>query len=406
MAQLLTTNHRRGAGTGGRVRAAKVVVPSRRGRVAVALLAAVLSLSVIGAGTGTAVAATVPFPNVPVAGDRVDGIGFAALVVGNTVYVGGTFTTVRNQAGATVASRANLAAFDATTGRLLTSFRADTNGKVADLVTDGTNLYAAGAFTTVNGVARGRVAALDPVTGAVRAGWAANTTGLVSALAVGGSNLYLGGSFGSVGGVARSRIAAVRRSDGGVVTAFAATVSSPVFAVGAQPDGSKVYVGGGFTTVDGASRPYLAAVSGTTGALSTPVFSGVSGLTLDIDVPPGGTRLAVGTGGSGNQSAWFSLATGSKQWRQRCDGDTQAVKVVGTELYGGFHEGCDGSTATRMTDNDTATGARVTAFHPTFDRFWGVWDLDATPTVLAVAGDFTRVGGVPAQGFAIFRRTG
>ena len=370
------------------------------------LAVGLLALAGLVLAAAPAAAATVPFPNVPVAGDRVDGVGSATLVVGSTVYVGGTFTTVRNQAGTTVAGRANLAAFDAVTGRLLTAFRADTNGKVTDLVSDGTNLYAAGAFTTVNGVARGRVVALDPVTGAVRAGWSASTTGLVNALAVGGPNLYLGGSFGSVGGVARPRIAAVRRSDGGVVTAFSATVDAPVLAVGAQPDGSKVYVGGAFGTVDGASRPYLAAVSGASGALSTPVFSGMSGPSLDIDVPPGGTRLAVGTGGSGNQAAWYSLSSGSKQWRQRCDGDVQAVKAVGTELYSGFHEGCDGSTLTRMADNDTAAGARITSFHPTFDRFWGVWDLDATSTVLAVAGDFTRVGGVPAQGFAVFRRSG
>jgi len=406
MAQLLRTNHRRGAGTGARDRAATVVMPVARGTATAALLAALLSVAGLWVGTGTAGAATVPFPNVPVAADRVNGVGNATLVVGNTVYVGGTFTTVRNQAGTTVAPRANLAAFDATTGRLLAGFRADTNGKVTDLVTDGTNLYASGAFTTVNGVARGRVVALDPTSGAVRTGWVANTTGLVNALAVGGSNLYLGGSFGSISGVARSRIAAVRRTDGGVVTAFATTVDATVHAVGAQPDGSRVYVGGIFTTVNGAARPYLAAVSGATGALGTPVFSSVSGPSLDIDVPPGGSRLAVATGGGGNQAAVFSLSSGSKQWRQRCDGDVQAVKAVGTELYSGFHEGCDGSTLTRMTDNLLESGARVTTFRPSFDRFWGVWDLEATSTVLAVAGDFTRVGGVPAQGFALFRRSG
>ena len=407
MAQLLGTTDRQGPNAGGRSRLDGAVVPVRRGTARSLVVAAVLAVVGLWVGAAPASAATTaPFPNVPVAADRVNGIGNASLVVGNVVYVGGTFTSVRNPAGTTVASRANLAAFDATTGRLLGGFRADTNGKVTDLVFDGTNLYAAGAFTTVNGVVRGRVAALDPLTGAVRTNWVGNTTGQVNALALGGSNLYIGGSFGSVSGVARSRIAALRRSDGGVVTAFAATVNSTVFGLGAQPDGSKVYLGGSFTTVNGSSRPYLAAVSGATGGLSTPVFSGVSGLILDVDVPPGGTRLAVATGGSGNQAAVFSLSSGSKLWRQRCDGDVQAVKAVGTELYSGFHEGCDGSTVTRMTDNLLESGARVTAFQPSFDRFWGVWDIEATSTVLAVAGDFTRVGGVPAQGIAIFRRSG
>lgn len=376
----------------------------RRGLRALALgAAATLGLLVL---PGAAGAATLGFPNVPVAADRTDGVGWSTLVVGSTVYVGGTFTTVRSPSGAVVGTRANLAAFDATTGRLRTGFRADTNDQVTDLASDGTNLYAVGRFTTVNGVSRGRIAALDPTTGAVRTSWTANATGLVNSAAVGGSRLYVGGSFGSVGGVARPRVAALRRTDGSVDSGFNAQVDATVIAVGAQPDGSRVYLGGGFTTVDGASRPWLASVDGATGALAGPAFTGQSGPTLDIDVPPGGTRLAVATGGSGNQGAWFSLSTGSKQWRQRCDGDGQAVKVIDTLLYSGFHEACDGDTTVRLTANSTATGVRSSTFRPTFDRFWGVRDLEGTTSVLAVAGDFTRVGGVPAQGFALFRSSG
>ena len=367
------------------------------------LLLTPLGLLVAPAGAG---AATLGFPNVPVAADRTDGVGWTTLVVGSTVYVGGSFGTVRNPSGTVVGTRANLAAFDATTGRLRTGFRADTNDQVTDLATDGTNLYVVGRFTTVNGVARGRIAAVDPATGAVRTGWVANSTGLVNSVAVGGSRLYVGGSFGSVGGAARPRIAALRRTDGSVDTGFSTQVDSTVIAVGAQPDGSRVYLGGGFTTVNGASRPWLASVDGTTGALAGPAFSGQSGPTLDIDVPPGGTRLAVATGGSGNQGAWFSLTSGSKQWRQRCDGDGQAVKVIDTVLYSGFHESCDGDTTVRLTANSTSSGARLSTFRPTFDRFWGVRDLEGTSSVLSVAGDFTRVGGVAAQGFALFRSTG
>ncbi|MFM7068106.1 MAG: hypothetical protein ACKOYM_01475 [Actinomycetes bacterium] len=366
------------------------------------MIAAVIPI----AAGGTASAATATFPNTPVAGDRVNGVGWASLVVGNTVYVGGTFTSVRDQAGTTVAARANLAAFDATTGRLRTTFRADTNGQVADIAYDGTNLYVVGGFTTVNGVSRGRVAALDPASGAVRTTWVANATGQINAVAIGGGALYVGGSFGSIAGVARSRVAALRRSDGAVLTGFSTTVNATVYAMGAQPDGSTVYVGGGFTTVNGANRPYLVAVSGASGGLATPTFSGVSGLTDDIDVPPGGTRLAVGTAGYGNQAAWFSLSSGSKLWRQRCDGDVQAVKVFGDLLYSGFHEGCEGDTTVRMAANATSNGARITSFRPTFDRFYGVRDIDGTSTVMAIAGDFNRVGGVAAQGFAIFRSTG
>jgi len=348
-------------------------------------------------------AAATVFPNTPVAADRVNGVGFASVVIGNTVIVGGTFTSVRNPAGTTVGTRTNLAAFNATTGRFIPGFKADTNGQVTDLVFDGTNLYVSGYFTTINGIGRGRLAALDPTTGAVRTNWVSNATGLVNAMAIGGNNLYVGGSFGSIGGAARSRVAAVRRINGSVDTTFSVSVDATVYAMGAQPDGSRVYVGGLFTLINGTSRPYLAAVSGVNGALSSPVFTGVSGLTLDIDVPAGGTRLAVSTGGTGNQGALFSLASGSKQWRQHCDGDGQAVKVIGTEMYSGFHEGCEGDLSIRATANSVATGVRITSFRPSFDKFWGVRDFEGNATVLSVAGDFTKVGGVSAQGFALFR---
>src|SRR5262245_10549856 len=70
------------------------------------------------------------FYETPVAAWRADGIGWATLVVGNTVYVGGDFPTVRSNDGTTVVTRANLAAFDATTGDLISTFTANTNGIV------------------------------------------------------------------------------------------------------------------------------------------------------------------------------------------------------------------------------------------------------------------------------------
>mgnify|MGYP005816917487 CR=1 FL=1 len=53
---------------------------------------------------------------------------------------------------------------------------------------------------------------------------------------------------------------------------------------------------------------------------------------------------------------------------------------------------------------NATNGERDTGFRPTFDRFYGVWCIDGNTSVLAVAGDFTRISGVPVQGFALFRR--
>src|SRR3954469_4516949 len=137
---------------------------------------------------GLADAATDPihYQNTPIASWRADGVGWATLIVGNTVYVGGDFPTVRNNAGTIVVTRANLAAFDVTTGELISTFTANTNGIVRALATDGTRLFVGGFFTTVNGSTRNRVAALDLATGAVDPGWNANSNNTVYALAAAG----------------------------------------------------------------------------------------------------------------------------------------------------------------------------------------------------------------------------
>lgn len=99
------------------------------------------------------------------------------------------------------------------------------------------------------------------------------------------------------------------------------------------------------------------------------------------------------------------MTDGRRLWRQRCDGDAQAVDEFDGVVYSGFHESCENNGTIRLTANDAATGARDRAFMPAFDRYWGVLAIDAAHSALAIAGDFTSVGGVPAQGFALFPST-
>src|SRR5690606_21333922 len=97
-----------------------------------------------------AAAAPVPFSPTPLAGWSTNGVVRAVLVVGDTVYVGGTFTEVRPPSGSPVA-RARLAAFDVHTGALRTGFVANANSAVRALATDGTRLYVGGSFSHISG---------------------------------------------------------------------------------------------------------------------------------------------------------------------------------------------------------------------------------------------------------------
>ena len=132
---------------------------------------------------------------------QTNGTVHAVLVSGNTIYAGGEFTRVRPP-GTTTSSpqavtRNHLAAFNATTGALITGFNPNVNGNVKSLAIspDGTRLYAGGQFTNVSGTARNRLAAVNPTTGALVTGFNPNVNSTVNGLAATSTNVYLGGPF-------------------------------------------------------------------------------------------------------------------------------------------------------------------------------------------------------------------
>jgi hypothetical protein len=342
----------------------------------------------------------VAFTPAPLASWRLDGVGRAALLVGDVAYVGGSFTTATAPTGGASAPRANLAAFDARTGALLQTFRADTNGTVRSLATDGTRLFVGGSFTSVGGVARSRLAALDPTTGAVITGWNAPANSNVYALAVGGGRLHVAGSFSTLAGESRSRLGAVDAATG-ALAGWNPGADATVVAIDASPSGDRVYAGGSFTAVAGSSSRWLAAIDAAGAPVPVP-WVGLSGAAIDVELSAGGTRLAVAQAGDGNQVSWFDTAAGTRLWYQRCDGDVQAVAIIGGTVAAGGHEGCEGDLSIRLVAHAAADGARDLSFLPAFDRFWGVHSLDGSSARLVAAGDFTSVGGVAVQGFAIF----
>ncbi|MCU1370043.1 MAG: LamG domain protein jellyroll fold domain protein [Ilumatobacteraceae bacterium] len=376
-------------------------VRQRPGGVAVLVLLVVAALIPQLTSNASATDDPAHWQQAPLASWRVDGTAYTTLVVGNTVYVGGDFSTVRSPNGATVAARTNLAAFDLDTGALRTGFQANTNGIVRTLVSSGSNLFVGGSFSSVRGVARGRLAAVDRTTGALSP-LVADTNSNVYSLAIGPGRLYVGGSFTSVRGVPRSRLAALDLGSF-AVTSYAPSPDGTVLSLAAAPSGAQVYAGGTFATVGGAASAWLVKTNSAGTRIPT-TWDQLQGPPLDLEVSPDGSRLATAQAGGGNQGAWYDAADGRRIWRQRCDGDGQAVHIVDGTMLTGFHEACDGDATQRLTANDTADGARDQAFRPTFDRFWGIFAIDGDADHLVVAGDFTSISGVPVRGFAIFTR--
>lgn len=204
----------------------------------------------------------------------------AMVKVGDTLYVGGSFTNVNT------ISHNSLMAID--TDGTVHSWDPNVHGTITDMAVSNNVLYVVGNFDVVGGSAsRGHGAAYDTSTNGTLLAWDPGANSLIYSLAVGGSVVYLGGTFTSLGGTARSYVGAwsTYSADAGTVQSWNPHASSYVKAVAVS--GSTVYMGGQFTSVGATpiARSFVAGV-GTDGTLSTTWNPGASNQVLKI-VPIG-----------------------------------------------------------------------------------------------------------------------
>lgn len=230
------------------------------------------------------------------------------------VAMGGLFQTHR------ATRAAGLVAIDRATGALLPTPIVDI-GYVEALALRGATLYLGGYFSRVDGQPRSGLAAIDTTTRTLQPFAPALAPLLgspdVSALAVSGTTLYVGGIFSAIGGSPRDRLGAIDLNTG-LATAFV----PPVFDSTGRPfqllvSGTRLWMTGSFTSVDGAPRGSLAVVDATTGAL-LPIAPITQPFALGQLVGLGGDVLVGGT---------FSAAAGAPRSRlARFDGTTGALQ--------------------------------------------------------------------------------
>ena len=164
-----------------------------------------------------------------------------------------------------------------------------TNGRVYDIAFAPATAtwYLAGTFTRVRPadapagvgeVVRNRFAACSAITGAVLP-WNpdANGSGVAIDFAPDGSRVYLGGAFTTLGGAARTRLGAVDPATGALLAWNPRVAGGTVEAIAPTSDGSEVLVGGSFTSVAGAPIARLAALSAATGAARLSFAASVNG---------------------------------------------------------------------------------------------------------------------------------
>lgn len=195
----------------------------------------------------------------------IDGPVYSFSSTGSTIYMAGNFLHVNGTARTRAAA--------VTTTGALTAWAPEPGGdRPVTVVATPARVYLGGFFSSMGGVARPGLAAVDPATGALDAGFDAAVGGPLRAMAVSGGRLYIGGDFSTVGGVARDRVAAVDAQTGALDATWNAGALGAVHARGIYVEavavrGSRVFMGGSFTSVAGVTRNYVAALDGTTGAL-------------------------------------------------------------------------------------------------------------------------------------------
>ena len=315
------------------------------------------------------------------------------LRVGNTIYLGGTFSDLQDPNSTATVGVTNLAGIDATTG-LPTSFAPAVNGEVfgAGPIVP-TDLVCTQWATSPpsDGATQKRIAVFDTTTGALMAwkpyAWPNN---VVRAIAVTSDHVYIGGAFTTLGTTPAAHIAALSPVDGAAVAGLHGVCrrSGAGLCSHVEPPLHR----GQLHQRQRHPQGKLTAINPTTGA----TIAGVYHPTYPVLDLAAGTRLYAAGGGGGGKALAVNLATGAKIWEKKTDGNVQAVDVLNdTPYFGGHFLKYDGTVVAQLVRADPATGALDTTWLPQVTAgFLGVFAIDGYgPNKLYVGGDFTRVGG-------------
>jgi PKD repeat protein len=393
---------------------------------------------------------------------QVDGVVWSQVVVGNTVYAGGNFTTARpagSAPGTNTTTRTDLLAYNIVTGELINGFAPTFDGQVLGLAAspDGTRIYAVGEFTKVNGVNRYRAVALNPSDGSLVSTFTPGFNARARSIVATADAVYIGGSFTNVSGVTRTRLAAIRPSNGAVLdwAPSASGGGNQVMALALTTDRSKLIVGGNYTVLNGNTALGLGAVNPATGATASWNAASTvknAGLAAAITSLVASNDSIYGTGyvsgtdpglPKGNLEGSFSASadTGDIRWVSSCHGDSYSVFPVNGASYSvGHPHDCRDirgfpqtnpwtyQRALAVTDRATQTSRKNITdgyfnwegtpspselpWYPDLGAgtFTGMqqaaWSITGNSDYLVLGGEFQRVNGARQQGLVRFARKG
>ena len=399
-------------------------------------------------GDSTATASADSLPTVQIE----NGVVWTQEIVGDRVFVGGEFDSVRPAGaapGENVVARSHLLSYDIHTGEL-TDFAPDINAKVLDIQpsADGSVIFVVGNFTSINGVNRYRIAALDPDTGEVIRSFNPTFNYRARTMVLVDNTLYVGGGFGQSSGNSRTRLAAFDATTGALLNWAPSAdreVMSLTYAAG------RIIAGGQFLTLNGEDAYGMGALDPITGEVvewQANQFLRNGGPRGAITALHFDGNLVYGTGytygrSGGNMEGAFAAHPddGRIEWIEDCHGDTYSVHQQNGAVYVAGHMHFCGSldkgflqtypdwqyqhvmavsadtrgtlkpnseAEWRYTDFGGQPAPEMLHFYPTFEpgtytgQEQAVWHLTGNDDYVLMAGEFPTTNGEFQAGLARF----
>jgi PKD repeat protein len=426
---------------------------------------AVASASLTVAGGGSPASASLEWPSSTTAHPetvtadalptvQINGVAWTQEIVGNTVYVGGSFTSARpagSAPGQNEVPRNNFLAYDLTTGQLLSSVVLNANAQVRTIEKspDGSRIYIGGDFTNFGGQTRNRIAAVNTASNTLVSNFSPNVLYHVHGIAVSSNTIYVGGNFQGVGNQTRLRLAAFNTT-GGLLSWAPSVPDREVWAVEVSPDGQKVAIGGAFETLNGTTTfgRGFAVVDGITGAtlpFAATQFIRNGGVDGAVTALSTDGELLYGSGytfgrAAGTLEGVFAAewGNGAVRWVNDCHGDTYSIHPEGPVVYAVGHAHYCGNVGgfgqpdtwefyrgLAMSKEPAGTVARerlgYTSFvgqaRPDLLNFFptiaagsftgmsqGAWSVTSNDRYVVMGGEFPSVNGTAQYGLVRFQR--
>ncbi|MEA2580332.1 MAG: hypothetical protein QOE83_1224 [Actinomycetota bacterium] len=326
-----------------------------------------------------------------------DDVVLSIVHIGSVTYIAGRFTHLVSPSGSQIIARQHLAELDADGNPL--PWDPGASDTVNVLVASGNTLYAAGRFATIAGHSQANIGAFDLTTGSFLTSFHPHVFGgiFTATPAPEYGSLYLGGGFTTIDGVAQANLGAISLTTGALVSSFRPGPLKP------GQNGTNVrgvVVTAGRVVADGDFIPHISSFDPVTGdTQSWADHTPWRFLSLATD----GTNVYGGSGNGGGHVIAYRLSDGTALWQHRGDGNVQHIAIgpTGLVFVAGHFDHIDSKPrnflAVFAPSDGTLRPYRIVTVPCCYG---GIWGIDVEPDMLYVGGRFDSIGGVIQRRYA------